>query len=494
MVKKKLRNNQDHENPRQDALDAAWEKFRPFIPEAELSAMESALSKPLDRAFRLNPLKLDRQEVEILAKRYGWTLEQVPFCPDGFRVRTYQTSPSLTREHQIGQYYIQDTASMLPASLFDTRLMESRPLILDMAASPGGKTTHLVARSLDQGLIMANDSSLSRISALKTVLKNWGSLNHFITNFPGENFGLWYPDTFDFILLDAPCSMQSLVSIDSHPMRPITEREEKALAQRQTALLDSAIHALKPGGQLVYSTCTLSPYEDEAVVNQILQKYGSKISVANAQEKLPYPAPGLTTDGIQTFDPSLTGSIRLWPHRYETAGFFAALICKQDSFGDQRSETPFRSWEKSGFTEMNVATQEKIDTFFEEQFGFLLKPVLEKYDCSLWQRENEVWALSNRYFNEFSSLPCKSAGMKIASLTVSGLIPDNDWISRFFKEMKKNRFLLDETQTARWLHGEDLPSADGNLSKGTILLMIDACETYLGCGFVSAGRIRNLSK
>ena len=494
MAKKKLRNNRYHENPRQDALDAAWEKFRPFIPESELPAMEAALSKPLDRAFRLNPLKLDRREIEILAKRYGWILEQVPFCTDGFRIRACQTSPSLTREHQIGQYYIQDTASMLPASLFDTRLMESCPLILDMAASPGGKTTHLAARSLDQGLIMANDSSLSRISALKTVLKNWGSLNHFITNFPGENYGLWYPDTFDIILLDAPCSMQSLVSIDSHPMRPITEREEKALALRQTALLDSAIHALRPGGQLVYSTCTLSPYEDEAVVNQILQKYGSKISVANAQERLPYPAPGLTSDGTQAFDPSLTGSIRLWPHRYETAGFFAALICKLDSFSDRRSEIPFRSWEKSGFAEMNMAMQEKIDAFFDDQFAFLLKPVMEKYDCSLWQRENEVWALPNRYVNEFSSLPCKSAGMKVATLAASGWIPDNDWMSRFFRDMKKNRCPLDDDQAARWLHGEDLPSAGENFPKGTILLMVDACETYLGCGFVSSGRIRNLSK
>ncbi len=494
MAKKKLQNKQNHGNPKQDALDAAWEKYRIFLPESELSAMEDALYKPLDRAFRINPLKLDRQVVEILAKRYGWTLEQVSFCEDGFRVRTYQTSPSLTREHQIGQYYIQDTASMLPASLFDVQKMESRPLILDMAASPGGKTTHLVARSLDQGLVMANDSSLSRISALKTVLKNWGSLNHFITNFPGENFGLWYPDTFDIILLDAPCSMQSLVSIDSHPMRPITEREEKALAQRQTALLDSAIHALKPGGQLVYSTCTLSPYEDEAVVNQILQKYGSKISVANAQERLPYPAPGLTTDGIQTFDPSLTGSIRLWPHRYETAGFFAALLCKQDSFSDRKSEIPFRSWEKSGFTEIDLSMQKKIDAFFEDQFAFLLKPVLEEYDCSLWQRENEVWALSNRYVNAFSSLPCKSAGMKVASLTVSGWMPDNDWMSRFFREMKKNHFHLDEEQAVRWLHGEDLPSSDEILTKGTILLMVDSSETYLGCGFVSAGRIRNLSK
>ncbi len=148
--------------------------------------------------------------------------------------------------------------------------------------------------------------------------------------------------------------MQSLVSIDSHPMRPITDREEKALARRQTALLDSALNALKPGGQAVYSTCTLSADEDEAVVNRMLEKYGAKIRIENAQELIPYPAPGAVKNGPQIFDPSLAGTVRLWPHRYETAGFFAALIRKNESFEGKTLEAPVRTWENERFNNKQV--------------------------------------------------------------------------------------------------------------------------------------------
>ncbi|MBR6090580.1 MAG: hypothetical protein IKP86_11645, partial [Anaerolineaceae bacterium] len=265
MAKKKKNGRILTETPRQDAFDSAWEKYRPLVPAEELALLEGFLHKSLPQAFRLNPLKTGEGEPERMKQRYGWDLMPVDFCPEGWRVRSAGTAPSMTVEHRMGHYYIQDSASMMPVALYDPERLAESPLILDLAASPGGKTTHLIGRSLDRGLVLANDSSPSRIPALKTVLKNWGSIRHAITQFPGESYGDWFPDTFDLVLLDAPCSMQSLVSLDSHPMRPISEREEKALAQRQAALLRSALKALRPGGQMVYSTCTLSPDEDEAV-------------------------------------------------------------------------------------------------------------------------------------------------------------------------------------------------------------------------------------
>ena len=120
-----------------------------------------------------------------------------------------ETPISATPEHRLGFYYIQDAASMLPAELFDLS-GTSAPLILDLAASPGGKTTHITARTGDRGLVIANDSSPDRITALRIVLSTWGSINNAITHFPGEKFGTWFPETFDYVLLDAPCSMQGI--------------------------------------------------------------------------------------------------------------------------------------------------------------------------------------------------------------------------------------------------------------------------------------------
>ena len=498
MGKKKNSTGKISETPRLDAFEAAWAKYRPLVPEEELSALEASLNKPLLQAFRLNPLKTDEAALAEMAERYGWELEPIAFCPEGRKVRSAQVAPSMTSEHRMGHYYIQDSASMLPVRLFDREKLAAAPLILDLAASPGGKTTHLAARSMDRGLVIANDSSASRIPALKTVLKNWGSVHHAITQFPGESYGDWFPNTFDLILLDAPCSMQSLVSLDSHPMRPITEREEKALAQRQTALLRSALKALKPGGQIVYSTCTLSPDEDEAVVDAILKSFPGTVRVLDAAERLPHPAPGLISAYGTSFDPAVKGAVRLWPHRYETAGFFACLLEKTDYFapGDHTdpASVPYRPWSKSSFSDPKPADIEELRTRMADSLGLSLDDLLEELQLVMRQRGGELWTLPERFLESFSTLPCKSVGMRAAILTAGGPVPDNDWVSRFFSRTKGTRITPDPEQTVQWLHGADIRTDTSGLPKGAIVMILDEAQVFLGCGKVSGDRIRNFNK
>lgn len=380
---------------------------------------------------------------------------------------------------------------MLPVSLFNPQKLQDSPLILDMAASPGGKTTHLISASDDRGMILANDGSASRITALKKVLKNWGSVNHAVTNFPGERFGDWFPNTFDAILLDAPCSMQGLVSSDTHPIRPITEREEKALAERQLQLLGSALKALKPGGQLVYSTCTLSPLENEAVVDALLKTYPGIVRIENAQQRLPFPAPGIGSDGINSFDPALAHTVRLWPHRYQTAGFYAALLSKTDETVSSNQIAPERDWEKSSFQLLSEREAAAIAAALEPVIGFDLR----SDDHQLTMRGSELWELPDeKYASWMRSLPLKSVGMRIASQTSGGWIPDFDWVSLNFARILRNRYRLDPDQTQLWLEGHDLRIDLPGLEKGTILYMVDEYNAPLGVGFVSSGRVRNLNK
>lgn len=498
MGKKKTNNKHISETPRQDAFDSAWEKYRPLVPEEELEALEQSLHKPLLQAFRLNPLKSDPEKLAGMAKRYGWELEPIAFCPEGSRVRSAKNAPSMTAEHRMGHYYIQDSASMMPVMLFDPERLENGPLILDLAASPGGKTTHLISRSMDRGLVVANDSSPSRIPALKTVLKNWGSVNHAITQFPGESYGDWFPNTFDLILLDAPCSMQSLVSLDSHPMRPISEREEKALAQRQTALLQSALKALRPGGQIVYSTCTLSPDEDEAVVDSILEQFPNKVKVCDAAERIPWPAPGITNAYGREFDLSLKGAVRLWPHRYETAGFFACLLEKTDYFsadtaGDAAS-VPYRSWEKGSFSDAGKAEITEFSLWLNDRFSLDPDALCLETGTKIMKRGGEFWMLPKRYMETFSTLPTKSAGMRIASVSPGGFIPDNDWVCRFFDQISGDQIVISPEQKIEWLHGADIRPESGSHEKGSIVMITDEHGVFLGCGKVSGERIRNFNK
>ncbi len=484
------------ETPRQDAFDAAWAKYRPLVPADELPALEASLNQPLAQTIRLNPLKADEHTLENMAARYGMTFEEIAFCPEGRRVTAAETLPSQTAEHRGGYFYIQDSASMMPAMLYDAERLASAPLILDLAASPGGKTSHLAARSMDRGLIIANDSSVSRIPALKTVMKNWGSVNHAITQFPGESFGEWFPNTFDLVLLDAPCSMQSLVSIDSHPMRPITEREEKALAQRQTALLKSALSALKPGGQIVYSTCTLSPDEDEAVVDAILKAFPGKVRVVDAAGRIPHPAPGVTEAYGTAFDPSVKGAVRLWPHRYGTAGFFACLLEKTDAFSYDIPEgsAPVRPWSKSSFKEVRTAVIEDLAAWLADQFGLDLESIRLENGTDIYARGDELWMLPARYVAEFSTLPSKSVGMRMATRTVGGFVPDNDWMCRYFSRAEGIQLTPDDEQIIQWKNGGDIRPDGVSLPKGQIVLVKDAYGIFLGCGKVSGDRVRNFNK
>ena len=206
--RKRIKNKNRIADPMQWARD--------HLPKQELDILLNVVKKPLPIAMRINLLKTD---IDVLkndwAKYYGWEVKPVPLCPSGYRISSAENAPSQTIEHKLGYYYIQESASMLPGELFGFKGTQ-RPLILDMAAAPGGKTTHLIDRIQERGLVIANDASRSRIPALRVVLKNWGAINQAVTCMQGEWFGSAYPDTFDAVLLDAPCSMQGLRVSTSH--------------------------------------------------------------------------------------------------------------------------------------------------------------------------------------------------------------------------------------------------------------------------------------
>ncbi len=253
------------------------------------------------QAIRINPLKFNPEiAIKEWAERYSWEVTPLPFCPTGWQVAGQRLSQTI--EYKLGGYFIQEAASMLPAELFE--LDQAAPLILDLAAAPGGKTTHLVSRTADQGLVVANDASAARLPGLRAALQSWGAINTAVTQFNGELFGGWFPGAFDAVLLDAPCSMENLSPAAGRRRRAISARERAGLARRQLNLLSSAFQAVRPGGQVVYATCTLAPEEDEAVVDGLLRLYPGQAQLEDVSTRLGQPAPGLTCYGDRSFDPA----------------------------------------------------------------------------------------------------------------------------------------------------------------------------------------------
>lgn len=478
--------------------ETALERFRGLLDADEYNRLLAGLEQPLYPALRLNRLKVELDGIHALASRYGWEVEGAPFCPAGWRIKNAVTPPGRTIEHRLGSFYIQDVASMLPVELFDFDADESS-LTLDMAASPGGKTTHLVDKTGDRALVIANDSSKGRITALRLVLQTWGAASSVMTCFPGERFGDWFPETFDRILLDAPCSMQGLRAIESHPMRPVTDRERDFLALRQFRLLESAFRSLKVGGQVVYSTCTLTPEENEGVLDTLLQTFPGAVQVKDLSGHLPAPAPALKVAGERRFTPGVEKAARLWPHLFGTVGFFAALLVKTAPSAGSPAPPPERSWERTGFIPLADTQRDLLYAGLRDGYGFDLPQVLEDQRLILWRRSSDVVALPERLYRQFGKLPFHSAGLAVGRFlpinrpNLAGFEISHEWAARYHQKCLSGRYLLPDEFLDAWIRGEDLRGLSAGAGQtGQVVLVVDRTGRFLGRGRFTTDRLKNL--
>ncbi|HLF28121.1 MAG TPA: NOL1/NOP2/sun family putative RNA methylase [Anaerolineae bacterium] len=467
------------------------ERYRPLLDPTEFAELQAAVQRPLLPAIRINTLKIGVDEARRMwPEWYGWQVQPIPFCPTGWQIASGGDNLSRTLEYRMGFYYIQDAASMLPAEMF--RFDEPRPLILDMAASPGGKTTHLACRIDDTGLIIANDTSGGRIGALRSNLQDWGMIGMAITNYPGERLGNWFPDTFDAVLLDAPCSGESLRTAERRKTRPVSAKERQQLQRRQIQLLTSAFHAVKPSGQVVYATCTLAPEEDEAVLDALLRLYPRQAVIEPVDQVLPTPAPGLISDGEHEFDARLHHAARLWPHRYDTSGFFAALIRKREAVPVEAQTPPARTLAQAGLERLSQREESEIIEQMRQAYGFDLHNLIERQALTLWARQKSMYAIPEQFLARFADLPCAAIGMLIGERS-EGFTPSHEFIARFSRRFTSSRLRLSADQIEKWLAGYDLRGAENaSYPAGTVVLMEDDRGRFLGRGKVLRERIRNM--
>lgn len=466
-------------------------RYKAYLSPVDYERLLQSATEPAPSAVRMNRLKTNdpARDLARLADRYGWNVKPLAFHPDAETIESAVTSPGQTLEHRMGQFYIQDAASILPVSLFSS---EKQPrLTLDMAASPGGKTTQLIDSTFDRGFVMANDSSASRLPALKTVLTLWGASNVAITNFAGEKLGDWLPETFDRVLLDAPCSMEGLRDSPSHPFRPITGSERDRLAARQIALLESAIKAAKVGGEIVYSTCTLAPEEDEMVVDQVLRRYPGAVEVA-PQPQFAF-AKGLTTFDESELLPELQNAIRVWPFSFGTNGFFAAILIKKQSLTISASNLPARPFASTGFVRMRSDEAAKLYDALKETLGLDFAGLFTELGLDVYARQGLIYLIPQIWMRHFATLPYYSIGVAIVKQIKDTFEPTIELINRWNHLIKVRNWQIPEEMTSAWLRGSDLRGShfDGAPDRGVVIVR-DVEGRYLGAGKVIPGRIRNL--
>ena len=301
------------------------ERFSAIYPE-EADALLSSFDAPKPLSFRINPLKIDPKEALKKLKEEGFSPEPVDWYDLAF------TLPPEDRDRLVrsplfesGDIYIQSLASMLAPLALDPKPGET---VLDLAAAPGGKTLMMASMMRNEGVLSAVEPGRDRFFRLKANLKRGGVTIAKCYMTDGRGVGRKTPERFDKVMLDAPCSTEAKFrSFDPKTTAYWSEKKIKEMAKLQTRLIYSAYQALKPGGTLLYATCSFAPEENEAVVDKLLKKEpGAAIepidlSIENRRN-------GLTQWGKKAFNEAVTHCVRIVPTK-KMEGFFLAKIRKE---------------------------------------------------------------------------------------------------------------------------------------------------------------------
>ena len=296
------------------------ERYLLLWREEETIQFLKACEKPIKTAIRLNTLKNSIEETLQALQHKKVVLEKIPWLKSGYYADFRDQSPGALLEHMLGYYYIQGVPSMTAVEVLDPQPNE---VVADLAAAPGGKTTHLAQIMKNSGLVIAVEQDRLRIDSLRSNILRCGVTNSIVLRGDAKKLeGLGLEPSK--ILLDAPCSGEGLIPIDPSRKTSKTMADIQYCATREDDLLDAAIRKLTPGGQIVYSTCSIAPEENEYIVDNILRRY-PEIQVVPITSD--FGSPGYTTPyGVQ-LDDSLKHSRRFLPHLHGTEGFF---ICKME--------------------------------------------------------------------------------------------------------------------------------------------------------------------
>jgi 16S rRNA C967 or C1407 C5-methylase (RsmB/RsmF family) len=290
------------------------------------AAFAEALCRPLAPCIWANPSRIGVGALAGLLAADGVETGAIPWLPGALRL------PLDSRAGQnwwycAGLAHGQEEVSQLPVHLLD---LKPGQRVLDLCAAPGGKTA-LIAFALDnRGTLIANDISNARIKALQGNLDRLGIVNCTTTCSDGANWPT-ASGQFDRILVDAPCSSEGTIRRNPSMLQRLDPGSPARLAPRQRALLRKGLQRLKPGGRLVYSTCTFAPEENELALAEVLAQFGEQVRLVPVEIPGLIHSPGLVEWEGRALPPELGHAIRIWPHQNDSGGFFIAVLEKDQA-------------------------------------------------------------------------------------------------------------------------------------------------------------------
>ncbi|MFP4591618.1 MAG: RsmB/NOP family class I SAM-dependent RNA methyltransferase [Halobacteriales archaeon] len=294
------------------------ERYRDLVD--DFAAFEAACRRPLPTTVRVHREAAEPATVVRALASEGVEAEALGWAEDVLEVDT--DAPGLTAPDFLGWTHAMEAASCLPVPALDP---EPGAVVWDTCAAPGGKTGHLVDAMDDRGLVLATDASLGRLSALRFNTERLGATCTVVDHADARHVSLdpLGIDAVDAALVDAPCSSEGTVRKRPDVLDEWSLEQVRSLAGLQRDILARAVAATRPGGRVVYATCTFAPEENEAVVDAVLGSHDCELEAV----ALPVPtADGVTRWRGETFDPSLARARRIYPHLSDTGGFFVAAL------------------------------------------------------------------------------------------------------------------------------------------------------------------------
>ncbi len=287
------------------------ERMKNMLGDEYNSFIESYDTK-INQGIRINTLKSD--DTAKTAAALG-AISPVPWCSSGYYADKSRLSGNHPY-HAAGVFYFQEPSAMSAAEGLP---ISDNPHILDLCAAPGGKTTHIAARMKNRGLLISNEIIPKRAAILAENVERMGLTNTIVTNEAPSALAASFPAFFDAIIVDAPCSGEGMFRKEPQAVEEWSTAHTVSCGERQKNILDDAYTMLRTGGYIMYSTCTFSYEENEAVIEYMVTKYGMEICDVHCLSQL--------SPGIGHF-PGIEKCRRIFPHRHNGEGHFTALLKK----------------------------------------------------------------------------------------------------------------------------------------------------------------------
>ncbi len=425
----------------------------------EFSDYEKSFENNPERALRVNT---DKISVEDFLKICPFNIEKIPYVENGF----YFDYDKIGNHpyHHAGMIYVQEPAAMAPTECID---IEPDWKILDMCAAPGGKSVQLKNKLGENGILVSNEIIPSRCKILTGNIERLGLKNTVTTCMDTVKLSEMFPNTFDLIMVDAPCSGEGMFRKDINAINEWSIENVNKCAARQKEILNNAVLALKNGGYIIYATCTFSLEENEMVIDSFLQKHMDfELLDVNALVK-ENSENGIFFDGCGT--DNISFSRRFYPHKNRGEGqFMAVLHNKSENINNQ----PFRNPKPSVKIEKTV-------------FDFL-DDTLINYNPDNIIMKNGLPVYFDPSFDT-SSAKMFSCGIAIGEIRKNYILPHHQLFMAFGNEFKRKILLSsDDERVYRYLRGEEIET---DIDNGWAVLMVDGCA--IGGAKVVSGIAKN---